>query len=98
MKLSLGKLNYWFGRLMVMGNRFLAIANFAMLLYITTQDQLWFVAFIPIGILISLGWIWFDRKRVVGKELETWFELNPRLVAMENDIKEIKECLNGKAK
>ena len=80
---------------MVMGNRFLAIANFGMLIYLTSQNEILVFALIPIGILLSLGYVWFDRRKVVGKELETWFELNPRLVAMEADIKEIKAAVHN---
>jgi len=91
MEMSLGKVSYWFGRLMVMGNRFLAIANFGMLIYLTSQEQWLVFALIPIGMIVSLSYVWFDRKKVVEKELETWFELNPRLMAMEENIKQIKE-------
>ena len=93
MNLSLGKLNYWWGRLMVMGGRFLTMANFVMLLYLTSQEQWFVILLVPIGIVLSLAYVWFDRKRVVEQELDTWFSLNPRLVGMEKDIQYIKERL-----
>ena len=87
---NFGKMNFWFARLLSQGGRITQPMNFLMLIFLTAQEQPLAWLLIPIGVIFSGVWVWFDVKKVAGAELTEWFDRNPRFTKMQNDIEEIK--------
>ena len=93
--MNLGKLNYWFGRVLTAGNRVVQPMNFLMLIYLTSKEQPLAWLLVPAGFIFAGFWYAFDTRKVIHGELAEWFDRNPRFVEMQSDIKEIKERLDG---
>ena len=87
---NFGKLNFWFARLLSQGNRFVQPINFLILISIASKEQPLVWLLIPIGAIFSVIWVKLDTKKVVSTELAEWFDRNPRMVKMQNDLEEIK--------
>jgi hypothetical protein len=90
---NIGKHNYWFARVLSQGNRFVQPMNFIMLIYLTAQQEPLAWLLLPTGILFAGFWVWLDKKGVNSEEWTEWFDRNPRMVGMQNDLMEIKELL-----
>lgn len=90
--MNLGRLNFWFGRVLAQGNKVLSPLSFLMLVYITIQEQPMFLLMIPVGVIGIIFWIWIDTRKVLEEELDYGYRRVPMLREMLNDIKEIKKC------
>ena len=90
---DIGKISYWVGRAGVQANKIIVPANFAMLVYLTTQENPLWVMLIPLGIVGFAVFLYFDHTKVIEGELSYWFRRTPEFREMQSDIKEIKKKL-----
>ena len=91
--MNIGKMNYWLTRLLFQLNRFVQLANFGMLLYLTSKENALVWLLIPAGLALTTAWFFFDNNKILEEELDYQYLRIPVIRQMRDDIKEIKEGL-----
>jgi hypothetical protein len=91
--MNIGKYNYWVTRLLHQGSRFIQLANFGMLVYLTSKENQLAWVVVPLGIVLTGLWFFIDNKKVLEEELEYQYLRIPVIREMRDDIKEIKEAM-----
>ena len=91
--MNIGKMNYWLTRLLFQLNRFVQLANFGMLLYLTSKENALVWLLIPAGLALITAWFFFDNNKILEEELDYQYLRIPVIRQMRDDIKEIKEGL-----
>jgi len=91
--MNLGKYNYWVTRVLHQGGRFIQVANFVMLVYLTSKENPLVWLLVPATLMLVVGWVMLDNKKVLEEELNYQYLRIPVIREMRDDIKQIKEAM-----
>ena len=93
--MNFGVINFWVGRVMARGNKFITPLTYVMVLYQTSQQQPLFLLTLPLCLVGVVVWVIADHHKILEEELDYSYRRIPFLREISEDVKETNRLLAG---
>lgn len=91
--MNAGKANFIFGRAWGWLSKFISLASFTMLLFLTIKENTLMLLAIPVALVILTLITIYDLKTIVPQENEYWSEKNSYFIEQRRILNEIKKSI-----